>query len=413
MSYLSETSLVNIAVTSSDTFEEAITILYDDILYGRYQELLRKCTTIKRLRQYVSAIRTIRTPVVRDTKPVELFAAFPNLRKIYVGKDCMQIIEYIPPSASTKGQSTFIRYSSLAIKPREVVQSLQTLMSPSRDLPLPEEWNVTEKLLRLDVSPLQPNLDLEEITHQGNVIVDTWRNGKGIFEIPIHKLLVYCAIPCEDLYERLIELRQNTKLAPSILAISVVQEDLERKEGPNIITLIENSAYLVERLMIKYTMSKISMDIHQFLQKDIRFPKDVDNTLKILEITLSLRSILPGIPLEHENLDLELGYTGPPISLASFRISLDCSPDKISQQVNGKERLVTYKPRIPPLSQITKGMLAIGGINCKYILGVYGCEDKEYRSEMLNEMFQMEMRELLKARKEPVRWRRLSPEERV
>ncbi|WWC63769.1 uncharacterized protein I303_106374 [Kwoniella dejecticola CBS 10117] len=269
----------------------------------------------------------------------------------------------------------------------------------------PEHWRLRHAYKKVSIQPLRiGDLDPEEDLA---IFFNAWKTHRGIFRYPVKKLCFPCPAAAKHLYDIFKQMPHSIHAIPRKMEIAPIEEP----GGPSLVDLIMSLCQWVEQLdmaPLEIEHHRVIMTLQDFLRINInsKFASLLDGSkvkFKRLNIPLKLEPSASE-SYDSEDLDALMDNAYPPVNLEEFTITLDLALENGDGDPNP----------IPALSQIARAMYAIGGTGCRYELRMAGINNRVIRSWVLNNSFQMEMKEVQKNWKPPtIGWRKLAPKEKV
>ncbi|WWC63768.1 uncharacterized protein I303_106373 [Kwoniella dejecticola CBS 10117] len=388
-------SLLAAAALSKENFESAVDVLYDSMEYSDYELMIETNPSVATSRKYTSLVRHLTAPWgLSDLSGY--FANFPNLRVVHDDDDTTMTLV-----SSTSHRTAFILdFTS------DITADKAPTAHPESDLmeDCPLAWDVTWRVSEATITH-RPDLTTAEKEKDLKILINAWRCRKGLFKFAIKRLHLDLPIPCQKIIELLGQTStkhsSTVPKSPKSLHICPVTEE---GGGPDIVDLIGFLSYQVEELEIDLPEGDISsckntMTVRRFFT---RVPHTLDQMRSFDGMKLKRLAIMLHQPADEDLADLDISYEGPPIALDTFSVTLDLA------DVDGSDDVVD-------MTQLAKGMLSIGGINCRYTLDIVETDENPNKSDEWNNALQEATGMLIQAERQkiPVGWKRLLPDERV
>ncbi|OCF78885.1 hypothetical protein I204_00829 [Kwoniella mangroviensis CBS 8886] len=369
---------------SRGIFHDVARVLYRSMDYVNYEQVQKACTNVRRLRYYTNLIRHIN---LGDSLEVylnqSLFNAFPSLRSADRDDEHL-ILQDQSPSSSPDDPLSFTRtkmilweryHDSLDIACGYYFRDLV-----GHKIPM-DEWEVDRRISYTFIYEDEEYTSLSangDSTFVLNSFYKYWNEGTGLFESIIDELDLSCVLTSRRLLREMTDIYQKQKdgkdiSMPRKLRLAIFEED------DNLTCLTEVFSGILEELEMYYYFTGpvdgqpplTTTTIHSFFSKSLNW--SIGNKLKSLTVLLKVEELSPDTRGSLDDLNLDHSDKRHLLNLEKFTITLD-----FHQLPTSQKSLEGVLDRNPDMSQIAKGMVAMGGTGCVYTLDATGSEnDKE------------------------------------
>ncbi|WWC98221.1 hypothetical protein V866_005112 [Kwoniella sp. B9012] len=383
---------------SRDIFHDVARVLYRSMEYVNYEKVQKACTNVTRLRYYTNLVRHIN--LENNAKDDEHLI----LQDQSAGSSSDDPLSFTPTKVIL-----WERYDdSMDIACGYYFRDLEEHKIPM------EEWEVDRRIRYTHIygegnSYPFANEDPTSITDR---FYKCWNEGTGLFDSIVDELDLSCVLPSRRLLREMTDISQRHKdgkdiSMPRKLRLGISEED------HNSISLIEVFSGLLEELEMHHLTepyggqrSLTTTTIHSFFSRSLNWSVGNGNKLKSLNVLLKVEESFANTKGSLDGLNLDHNDKRHLLNLEKFTITLD-----FHQLPTSQKSLEGVLDRIPDMSQIAKGMIAIGGTGCVYTLDATGTDNDKEVGKVLTETLKVEMMRLWVDSPAEIGWERAKRKE--